>query len=224
MIARATPREQGFTLAESLVALAVMGLVASLLLALTDLAMRLGLGTQGRDARVDAIVTAQTLLRHRVEAMRGVVDTAGDGGSVAFMGSGTSVSFMAPAFDARGPHALQRFRIALSPQRQLALYATPGLGGADPRLASTEGWAPTPLVEAVDWVQVTYFGADRMGGSAVWQDSWQSRRELPRLIRIRVGFAAGDERAWPVLMIRPGSAMQAPCPENDGRQACGAAS
>lgn len=217
-------RERGFTLTEALVALFVFGLVASLLLSVVDMQARLAMRTDRGDAAADRVVTAQGLLRHRIEALRGLPSSQGDGGTLDIVGTGTSFTFVAPGIDADGPHALQHLRIALSPQRDLTLYTSTTLGGADPRLASTDGWTGLPLLGPVDWMEIAYFGPDRLTARPTWQQSWLDRREPPQLVRIRLGLAPGAAERWPLFLVRPGSALQTPCRENDRRPQCGAAS
>ncbi|MDF8334370.1 PulJ/GspJ family protein [Novosphingobium cyanobacteriorum] len=218
------PHERGFTLTEALVALFVFGLVASLLLSVVDMQSRLALRTDRSDAAADRVVTAQGLLRHRIEALRSLPSTQGDGSTLDIIGTGTSFTFVAPGIEANGPHALQHLRIALSPQRNLTLYASTTLGGADPRLASTEGWTSLPLLGPVDWLEIAYFGPDRLTARPTWQQSWLDRSEPPQLVRIRLGLARGAPERWPLFLVRPGSALQVPCRENDRRPQCGAAS
>lgn len=222
MIRPARPvTEQGFTLAEALVALFVFGLVASVILAVIDMQSRLENRDSGGDAATEQVVTAQTVLRHRIEGLRALPVAQGAGDTLDIAGTGTSFTFVAPDIDAHGPHALQHLRIALSPQRDLTLYAASTVSGIDARLASTEGWIALPLFGPIDWIQIDYFGPDHITARPAWQSSWLGRREPPQLVRIRAGFAAGDPHHWPVFMARPGSALETPCQENDRRPQCG---
>ena len=218
MIAR---RHNGFTLVEALVALLVFGLVSSLVLAVIDLETRIDRTGAARDADTGQVVTAQTLLRHRIEEIHALPDIQGTGDRLVFYGSGTQVTFVAPAFAAHGPHALQQFRLAISPKRALTLYTASTLAGIDARAPLNDGWQALALVDRVDWMQIDYFGRDRLSGRDAWQIGWGGRPDLPKLVRIRLGFVAGDGRRWPVLMVRPLSAQSIPCPEGKN---CGAES
>ena len=209
----------GFTLVEALVALFVFGLVSSLVLAVIALETRIDSTGSERDAATAQVVEAQTLLRHRIEQTHALPVTEGFGDTLMFYGSATQMTWAAPAFDARGPHALQQFRLAISPARALTLYSASTLAGIDPRLGLNDGWQAVPLVDEVTSVQIDYFGKDRLSGRDAWQIGWGGRRDLPKLVRIRLGFAGGDGRNWPVLMVRPLSAQTAPCPSDRN---CGA--
>lgn len=212
-------RQAGFTLVEALVSLFVFGLVSSLVLAVIDLETRLDRTGSERDAQSFEVVQAQTLLRGRLEQTHALNESQGFGDTLVFYGSAREVTFVAPPPDSRGPHTLQQYRIALSPKRELTLYSASTLSGIDPKGGINDGWEGVPLVKDVDWVQIDYFGKDRIARRDAWQLGWSSRRDLPKLVRVRIGFAAGDGRIWPTMLVKILSGQTAPCPSD---QNCGA--
>ena len=215
------PRDAGFTLAEMLVSLFLFGLISALIAAVVDLVTRLDGSVRQRGEAVDQIVLAQTLLRARLEQLRPTVDIHGLGDTITMIGTPDQFNFTAPGFAANGRHALQVMRLRLTNQRRLVLYTAPQLGGYDIRLPSVEGWNAALLLDNVQTLQIGYFGADRLTGRDVWQDRWAERAQPPKLVRIRIGFAEGDPRRWPVLMVRPLSGTRLAC--QDGRKSadCG---
>lgn len=217
-------RDAGFTLAEMLVSLFLFGLISALIAAVVDLVSRLDGSVRQRGEAVDQIVSAQTLLRARLEQIRPTIDIHGLGDTIAMIGTVDQFNFTAPGFAANGSHGTQVMRLALSSQHKLMLYTAPLLGGYDMRLKSEEGWQAVPLLDKAQWLQISYFGTDRLTGRDVWQDRWNGRAQPPKLVRIRVGFVEGDPRRWPVLMVRPLSGTRLVCQDGRRNADCGDAS
>lgn len=216
-------RETGFTLAEMLVALALFAMISALLAAVVHLIARLdGRSRQQSDA-VEQVVSAQTLLRARLEELRPLVDIRGLGDTITMVGLPGELTFTAPGFAAAGPHAVQILRLRRTDQGQLMLYAAPLLAGHDLRGRSVVGWQSLPLLGGVTRLDIAYFGPDRLTGRDVWQDRWERRAQPPRLVRVRVGFADGDARQWPVLMVRPMASVRLACQDGNTSLDCGEA-
>jgi len=214
-------KDAGFTLAEMLVSLFLFGLISALIAGVVDLIARLDGSVRQRGAAVDQVVSAQTMLRTRIEQLHPAIDIHGLGDTIAMIGTPDQFSFTAPGFAANGRHGDQVMRLRLTNQNRLVLYTAPALGGYDLRLPSVEGWQAAVLLDRVQWLQIGYFGPDRLTGRDMWQDRWTGRAQPPKLVRIRVGFADGDARRWPVLMVRPLTGTQLTC--QDGRKSadCG---
>jgi prepilin-type N-terminal cleavage/methylation domain-containing protein len=217
---RSRASDAGFTLIETLVGLALLGLAASLILAVLGTETRAQMSIERHDRDVDEVVRAQGLLREQIEQMRSEIDLRG-GSTLLTSGTLTAFDFDAPIFASAGPQALYHFRIALNSKGELRLYNTPNLGSIDTRLQSTEGWQSVVLLTQVQALQFAYFGQDKITGRDVWQQSWLDRRQLPKLIRLKLSFISGDRRIWPVLIIRPWSGMGASCPGQTDQAVCG---
>lgn len=215
--------DAGFTLAEMLVALALFGMISALLAAVINLIARLDGSSRRQSEAIEQIIVAQSLLRTRIEQLRALIDPRGLGDTIALVGRSDEMTFTAPGFAANGAHQLQAIRLRRTNRGQLILYTAPLLAGYDLRVPSVEGWSAAPLLDGVQWMEVAYFGADRLTGRDLWQDSWQNRAQPPKLVRVRLGFAEGDPRSWPVLMVRPMSGVRLTC--QDGRKSldCGEA-
>ncbi len=216
-------REGGFTLAEMLVALALFAMISALLAAVVNLIAQFDGRSRRQADLVEQVVLAQTMLRTRLEQLRPLVDIRGLGDTITMVGLPGELSFTAPGFAATGPHAVQVFRLRRTNQGQLMLYTASMLGGPDLRVPSVEGWQAVPLLGGVTRLEIGYFGPDRLTGRDVWQDRWERRAQPPKLVRVRVGFADGDARIWPVLMVRPMASVRLAC--QDGRTSldCGEA-
>lgn len=221
--ARANVREGGFTLAEMLVALALFGMISALLASVIHLIARLDGSARRQGDAVEQVVSAQTVLRARLEQLRPMIDIRGLGDTITLVGRRDEITFTTPDLAARGPHEVQAMRLRRTNRGQLVLYAAPLLAGYDLRVPSVEGWRAAPLLDGVQWLDIAYFGPDRLTARDVWQDRWEGRAQPPKLVRVRLGFADGDPRRWPVLMVRPLSGVRLAC--QDGRKSldCGEA-
>ncbi|GEN99028.1 hypothetical protein NSE01_08610 [Novosphingobium sediminis] len=220
---RTARREAGFTLAEMLVALALFAMISALIAGVVNLIARLDGSSRRQAERVEQVVSAQTLLRARLEQMRTLVDPRGLGDTIAMTGQRDEVTFTAPGLAADGAHQLQALRLRRTARGELMLYTAPLLAGFDLHASTVQGWNAAPLLDGVQLLEIAYYGTDRVTGRDVWQDRWQNRAQPPKLVRVRLGFAQGDARVWPVLMVRPMSGVQLAC--EDGRESldCGEA-
>jgi len=60
----------------------------------------------------------------------------------------------------------------------------------------------TELIRGVERFDLAYWGSPSPGEPAGWQSRWD-RRDIPELIRVRLGFGKGDRRRWPDLIAAP---------------------
>ncbi|KPF79869.1 type II secretion system protein J [Novosphingobium sp. AAP93] len=215
MSAAALPRrarhDAGFTLAEMLVALALFGMISALIAGVVNLIARLDGSAQRQSTALEQVVSVQTVLRARLEQMRTQVDPRGLGDTIALVGYPEELTFTAPGFAADGAHQLQALRLRRTPRGELVLYTVPLLAGRDLGASSVDGWNAAPLLDGVERLDIAYYGTDRITGRDAWQSRWQARAQPPKLVRIRLAFAKGDARPWPVLMVRPLSGVRLGC-------------
>lgn len=205
------PRDAGFTLIEMLVTLSILGLVAGLFATL--LAGIVHVSSRAEQLRQDTSVdAAQRVLRARIEALAPVVRTDSSDAIVDARGDTRMFSFAAPPLDARGPSALQFYRLTLSPGGDLVLYTASTLNDRiDLRSPALIGWEPMRLISNVVRLDFAYYGPDRFSPEDRWQAFWIDRPQPPVLVRIRVGFAVGDKRDWADLVVRPRATVNTVC-------------
>jgi general secretion pathway protein J len=213
----------GFSLAEMLVALAVVALGA-LLLTGTIGQIGYGLAVWDRnDAQTAQIAAAQFTLRERLAAMQPLRDVQGGGTLVDVSGRNEAFDFIAPAPDRDAPDALRRYRLQRDAAGNLVLFSLSSLDvRTDAHAQTTQGWAPEPLLRGVGRIEIRYWGRDpgSLVPVAAWQGYWTHRSALPMLVRISVRFPEGDTRVWPDLVVHPRAAIPEPCPQDTP---CGAA-
>jgi len=213
--------DAGFTLAEALVALFVFGLISAMILGVLTMQARAEGTLFGRMEAADGVVLAQNALRQRISGMRMIPDTRGTADTVLFTGLPNQLEFVAPTFQADGPHALHRFLVNVTQGRNLVLSAVNER--TSPRAAVLEGIGRRQLIllNNVARVDIDYYGPGKFVQYDSWQQSWLRRGSLPKLIRIRVTFGLGDSRTWPVLMVRPAPMTRVPCRDEIGSKNCG---
>ena len=214
-------RNRGFSLAEMLVALAVLALAMVLLAAMVG-RIGYGLAVWGHnDTRLERIAAAQFTLRQRLGNAAPERDTQAGGAVVDFRGGTDTMDFIAPAPDRDSPDALRHYRLMRDGAGNLVLFSVSTL---DPRVdmrgVSVVGWKAEPLLTGIARLDIRYWGRNPdavirgLPPLPAWQGYWSHRNALPQMVRISVGFADDSTQVWPDLVIRPHGAIAEPCSED----------
>lgn len=194
---RASPGEGGFTLIELIVSLTAL----ALLTAAIGFAVRFGLQawdrTQKNAGAAEEIERARALLAREIAAAYPLVTGSGPAGTrVDFVGHAGQMEFLARAPEALARAGRARIKFAAvnsGGSRMLQISARPELA------PSTKLWQTEDLIEGLRTLEISYFGAPRLGDVASWQSTWTNSMRLPTLVRIHATFE--DGRAWPELVI-----------------------
>jgi len=196
-----TGRQSGFTLLEILVALVVLGF---LMVGLTQ-GVRAGLTMWGAQTRrvgetADLDAGARVLRR-----LLSGISLPSAGGS---LGASSTEKFEAPPESLTfvgdlptGFGTTRRADITLDlHEGRLVLRWTPRRHELS--IAPPPEPIETELIRGVERFDLAYWGSPSPGEPAGWQSRWD-RRDIPELIRVRLGFATGDRRRWPDLIAAP---------------------
>jgi general secretion pathway protein J len=121
-----------------------------------------------------------------------------------FDGQETQLTFLAPPPDAEGVAPLRRYRLSLAPGGDLVLESR------SERAIDRRSWPDRKvLLRGVQAIDLAYFGPSR--GAPAWAPQWQDQPFMPQLVRLRLGFAPGDRRRWPDLVVHPLADIDTDC-------------
>ena len=192
----------GMTLAETLVGLVLLGLVAALGLSALGL---VGRAAASAGADPGAVGAAQDLLRLRLSA---ALPSLGEGrrgqAALLFEGGPERLTFPAelpPRFGLPSPALLELRRA----EGALRLFWRP-LSAAPATAQGGEGAAGRVLLDDVAALRLRYFGAPRPSEPVAWRESWSDAALLPTLVELTVEFRddpPGAARQWPPLVVAP---------------------
>ena len=193
--------QEGFTLVELLVALALVALISVVLLGGVRFGARVWEASQVQSEAANEVHTIRRFLRERAlsaRPARAIGDDSEDG-RAGFSGEAASFRLVTlmPDYVARG--GLYHFEIAAADTGEdtgLAVKWWP-YGGAE----AGPGSGQRGLLGGVEDIRLSYFGDADESGAMTWQDTWRLGRNLPRLISVKVIFPAGDPRIWPELIV-----------------------
>lgn len=195
-----------------LVSLAILGMMSTMLLGGLRTVGAFAGRTDAQSQSLDQVITAQRLIRGRVEHLRALINPNSSVPLVDANGDAGQFTFIAPPLARSEPDSLWRYRIMVTASGDFLLYSANSL---DDRYnfgeRDTRGWQPLTLLRDVDSVRIDYFGARLRQPGRGWQDSWILRPQAPDLVRIRVTFRNGDRRIWPDLIVQPRATENAAC-------------
>ena len=189
--------EDGFTLLEVVVALAVFGLVMAGLAGGSRFGLR-AWEAQSRlvDARAELDAVDRTL-RRLVESM----DPGGPNQEPLIEGSRDRLAFTAELPAAAAVTRRADVALLVDTAGRLVLRWTPRLDAV--RLGPPPAPEEAELLRGVAGLDLAYWPRPASGGLlGSWRESW-AERSLPALVRIRLTFPPGDARRWPDIVAAP---------------------
>lgn len=217
--------QRGFTLIEMVVALAIVAMISVVLFESLRFGQRAHETVVDRGGSSWQVFSSQRLIRSLLEAAYPREAAPTESVPVyGLEGDGEKVSVLAAAPLAAGGAGMQRYEI--EPRRNtkgridlVVRWRT------DPttEAPTADSVAEETLIEDVASVQWAYMSTERDAEPA-WTGQWRGRAELPRLVRLCVGFAADDPRTWPELVMSPRITDDANCAFDVVAQRCRAGS
>jgi general secretion pathway protein J len=196
--------EGGFTLLETLIAVALLGLTVTLLLGGVQLGTRV-LDSAGRrtDQGAELAAAAEFLRSRLAEAQPVTAKPRPDAKpKVVFDGRRDALALvrLASPYQAQGGYQ----RLTLGLDRDPGIPAL--VAGAGPYREAPDGEAEAParrsvLLADVATVEFAYFGRDAANRPPAWHQEWREQPDLPSLVRLRIAFR--DGRQPPDLLVAP---------------------
>jgi len=195
--------QEGFTLLEALVAVALLGLLSAALAG----GLRFGVDAWARGSahsdQLSRTTVVQGLLRRVVgEAYPYFLSNDPTRPYVDFEGTSESLTLLASTPVVLGGVGRSRFRLSVAKHdglSDLVMTSQAELAAAD----APSTVEKKTLLAGTASVEFAYFGKGRSEANAQWHDRWTGQSALPQLIQIQVRFPEGDTRLWPDLVIAP---------------------
>lgn len=188
--------ERGFTLLELLVAVSLLALLMTLLVS----GLRTGTQHLARaDERLERSarsVLVQHFLRAELADARPLSDPgAGATAAIAFDGRPDGLTFVGPTPASAASGGLQMLSVDAGEGEIVAHWRAFGAP------AGTVATSPrqSVLLDHVRHADFSYFGAVKEGEAPNWHSSWESKADLPLLVRLTVEFA--DGAVMPELIV-----------------------
>ncbi len=194
-------KQSGFTLAETLVALALLSILSVLALnAISALQ-----STTRVERRLDAkseVLAARNHFSQVLSDIRPVYRVATDGqSSVAFSGVSDKLKLVTVLDDQvvkGGLYEVEYGRSGKTLQISYRLSRGP---------ESTVGMEPHTVLDNIVDFKLRYLGTTEADAKPAWSATWTQTDQLPLAIEISVTFPEGDERTWLPLTVRIATAQ-----------------
>lgn len=203
--------DAGFTIVEMLVALALFGVLATVLFSNLSVALKAFQSGSAHALHAENRMIAQDLLRRTIRDAYPLFLLDGrNRPHVDFTGGSESMSFLANApmvVEDGGRHRFNLFIDRRHNKNNLVLTSVAELTNH----ADNPTTARTVVVDDIDSVLFSYFGTTIVGQAPQWHDEWVQQNELPKLIRIQVAFPAHSARLWPDLIVAPRVSVDVSC-------------
>ena len=203
----------GFTLVELLIALTLVGLLATLIFGGVRVAARAWGRTDDRAAEAADRWAVANVLRDAITRAYPAFASPDTGDrTIAFDGEAVSLTLLAPLPQAIAAGVTAEMRFYLAGE---GAAKTLVLGWRlDLPSAETGGALPENRVVLLDRVRrigFAYFGADGPDDAPVWHESWSERTALPQLVRIDLERSDPALPAWPTLVAAPAATINTGC-------------
>jgi general secretion pathway protein J len=203
----------GFTLVELLIALTLVGLLATLVFGGVRLAARAWGRTDDRAAEAADRWAVANVLRDAITgAYPAFASPDPRDRTLAFDGEANSLLLLAPLPQAIAAGVTAEMRFYLAGE---GATKTLVLGWRlDLPSAQTGGALPEnriALLDRVRRIDFAYFGADGPNDAPVWHERWSERTALPQLVRIAVERSDPALPAWPTLVAAPRATINTNC-------------
>ncbi len=210
-------RQQGFTLIEVLVGLALLSLLSIGLLTTVRVAQRVDRQTADLESAVQDIAATHQFLRRAIAEAYPVQTDPGSSAEAGLEGDSRLVRLLTRWSRGAGDNGMQRLLVRWESTEEgpgaLVAYATHDLEG-DP--LSSPATVREVLLENVESMEFSYRG---LGATDEWRSEWQEAMP-PRLVRLRIRFAGLDAPGWPELVVATNLTNDANCEFDVVAQGC----
>ena len=203
---RARPRSSdGFALIEALASLVIVGMIGLMLFAGIGTGARVWERIDTRQAGREAVESAQSTLRDRLEQIYPATLFDKNPPYVDFTGQANRLVFTSSPPKSGRPAPLRRYGLFLTAAGKLILTSVSDVA------PQTDTVINQVLLTGVQGMDVAYFGSAQPDFTRRWRPTWDDEAALPSAIRIRLTFEPGDRRPWPDLIVHPRTTIDVSC-------------
>ncbi|MCI0400773.1 MAG: prepilin-type N-terminal cleavage/methylation domain-containing protein [Gammaproteobacteria bacterium] len=195
---------RGFTLVEIMISLTLLSVILMLLFSSLHIASRSWTLAERTTEEIDELRLAGTFVSRQLGQIVPVVWMTGGERRIAFKGMHNELHFASTLPAHRGGGGLYLLTLKVNEDdgnRRLDLIyrlAKPEFPSFD--IATLEDFSTVSLIEGIETVELTYYGAGGTEDEPTWHSEWQNLEALPRLVRVQIK-ASDPAQVWPALDI-----------------------
>ena len=195
----------GFALIEAIASLVIIGMIGLMLFSGIATGSRVWERIDTRQAGREAVDSAQSALRDRIEQIYPATLYDRTPPYIDFAGQANHLVFISSPPDSARPAPLRRYGLLLNTAGQLILTSVSDTGPTIDTVVNRV------ILTGVRTLDVAYFGSAPPDFTRRWRPDWNQEIDLPSAVRIRLAFEPGDRRVWPDLIIHPRATADASC-------------
>ena len=196
-------RQSGFTLLELLVAITLFSMLSVMMYGGLQFGTRVWERRSEASGKQSDVLTVQDVLRREIsQAVTLYYRDRRQQTAVAFAGTERELVFGGPVPEALGKGGRHLIKLHLDRGTvgdNLMLVWQPFISEVS-ELTFGENAETEVLLDDVAGLTISYFGRPNQTAPARWSRQWQSKTELPELVKIEVAFLEDDPRIWPELV------------------------
>jgi general secretion pathway protein J len=204
----------GFTLLELLIALALLGLMLTLLFGGLRLATRSWDAAQGAMDTADNVRAVEGFLRRELADIRPYSFRSAAGQRLAFLGHRDGLYFVAPLptrIGLAGPRMIS-VRFERDEAGWRLVWRERPFDASQPDFSALGSAPPMVLLNTelgnVEDFALSYYGQQGGAVGPSWSEQWEDAVRLPRLIKVHVRLKGGQP--WPDFIVAPLFARSGP--------------
>ena len=195
--------ESGFTLLEVLIAMTLLGVMMVLIFGILRVSVRSWESGEKQAAQVSQLLVLHNFLRSHLTRMKPWEDDFSEDEPVfSFQGTEEAVQFVSTLpLHNRGAGGWHKFNLQLTKdheKRDLIVKLEPFFPALEKEHQPIDD---VVLIENVEAIRFSYFGADKPDDEPQWLDEWLERSHFPKLIRVEIKVRG--EKNWPPLVVAP---------------------
>lgn len=190
---------------ELMIAMALVGIILVILFSGLRLAIRTSEATEHEIQEVEQLRVVESLIRRQLhEARLLFYNDPEQGRRITFMGKPHAMQFVTPMLEHLGLGGLYWVTIELveeDGQGQLMLRwrSYQSVTTDEPlEQEAVNKQEPEILLDTVEKVEFSYFGAKAIGEEPDWSDRWENPQLPPQLVSLRIRTEGGE---WPELVM-----------------------